>query len=49
MIEKLENETLMLICKLEKKIFPPGWFNPMQLLLVHIPYEAKGGGPVQYR
>jgi hypothetical protein len=32
-----------------KKIFPPGWFNPMHHLLVHIPYEAKVGGPVQYR
>jgi hypothetical protein len=31
-----------------KKIFPPGWFNLMQHLLVHIPYEAKLGGPVQY-
>jgi hypothetical protein len=26
MIEKLEKEILVLICKLEK-IFPPGWFN----------------------
>jgi hypothetical protein len=32
-----------------KKIFPPGWFNPMQHLLIHIPYEAKIGGLVQYR
>jgi hypothetical protein len=47
-MEKLEKEILVLICKLEK-IFPPGWFNPMQHLLVHIPYEAKVGGPVQYR
>jgi hypothetical protein len=37
----------MLICKLEK-IFPLGWFNPMQHLLVHIPYEAKVGGSMQY-
>jgi hypothetical protein len=22
------------------------WFNPMQHLLVHIPYEAKVGSPV---
>jgi hypothetical protein len=29
MMEKLENEISMLICKLEK-IFPLGWFNPMQ-------------------
>jgi hypothetical protein len=48
MIEKLEKEIPMLICNLEK-IFPSGWFNPMQHLLVHIPYEAKVGGPVQYR
>jgi hypothetical protein len=48
MMEKLEKKISVLICKLEK-IFPPGWFNPMQHLLVHIPYEAKIGGPVQYR
>jgi hypothetical protein len=42
MMEKLEKEISVLICKLEK-IFPPGWFNPMQHLLVHIPYEAKVG------
>jgi hypothetical protein len=47
MIEKLEKEIPVLICKLEK-IFLPGWFNPMQHLLVQIPYEAKVGGPVQY-
>jgi hypothetical protein len=39
---------LVLICKIER-IFPPGWFNPMQHLLVHIPYEAKVDGPVEYR
>jgi hypothetical protein len=38
----------MLICKL-KKIFPSGWFNPMQHLLLYLPYEAKLGGPHQYR
>jgi hypothetical protein len=42
MMEKLEKEILVLICKLEK-IFLPGWFNPMQHLLVHLPYEAKLG------
>jgi hypothetical protein len=47
MMEKLEKEISVLICKLEK-IFPPGWFNPMQHLLVHIPYGAKVGSPVQY-
>jgi hypothetical protein len=47
-MEKLETEIHVLICKLEK-IFPLGFFNPMQHLLVHLPYEAKVGGPVQYR
>jgi hypothetical protein len=32
-----------------RKIFPPGLFNPMQHLLIHILYEAKVGVPVQYR
>jgi hypothetical protein len=48
MMEKLEEEISVLVCKL-KKIFPPGWFNPMQHLLVHLSYEAKLGGPQQYR
>jgi hypothetical protein len=48
MMENLEKEILVLLCKL-KKIFPPRWFNPMQHLLIHLPYEAKVGGPVQYR
>jgi hypothetical protein len=43
MIEKLENEIPVLLCKLEKN-FPSGWFNPMQHLLVYLPYEAKIGG-----
>jgi hypothetical protein len=48
MMEKLEEEIPVLLCKLEK-IFPSGWFNPMQHLLVHLPYEAKIGGLHQYR
>jgi hypothetical protein len=47
-MEKLEKEIHVLICKLEK-IFPLGWFNPMQHLLIHLPYEAKLGGMQQYR
>jgi hypothetical protein len=39
MMEKLEKEIPVLLCKLEK-IFPPGWFNPMQYLLIHLPYES---------
>ena len=48
MMERLEKEIPVLVCKMEK-IFPPGFFNLMQHLLVHLPYEAKVGGPVQYR
>ncbi|XP_047309666.1 uncharacterized protein LOC124913089 [Impatiens glandulifera] len=31
------------------KIFPPAFFDSMEHLLVHLPYEANVGGPVQYR
>jgi hypothetical protein len=48
MMEKLKKEIPLLLYKLEK-IFPPGFFNLMQHLLIHILYEAKVGGPVQYR
>jgi hypothetical protein len=48
MMEKLEKEIPVLLCKLEK-IFPLGWFNPMQHLLVYLPYEAKVGVLQQYR
>jgi hypothetical protein len=39
MIDDLENVTPMLLSKLEK-IFPPGFFNLMQHLILHLPYEA---------
>jgi hypothetical protein len=48
MIQKLEKDIPVLLCKMEKK-FPPRFFNPMHHLLIYIPYEAKVGGPVQYR
>jgi hypothetical protein len=32
-----------------EKVFPPGWFNVMQHLLVHLPWKAKVGGPIQFR
>jgi hypothetical protein len=44
MMEKLE-EVPVLLCKMEN-IFSPGFFNPMQHLLIHLPYEAKVGGPM---
>jgi hypothetical protein len=45
---KLGENIPFIICKLER-IFPPGFFNSMEHLLVHLPYKAKLGGPVQYR
>ena len=32
-----------------EKIFPPGFFLSMQHLIVHLPYEARMGGPMQNR
>jgi hypothetical protein len=43
-IADLERIAPVLLCKLEK-IFPPGFFNPMQHLILHLPYEARMGGP----
>jgi hypothetical protein len=48
MMHKFEKEILVLVCKMEK-VFPPGWFNAMQHLLVHLPWEARVGGPMQFR
>jgi hypothetical protein len=48
MMQKLEKEIPVILCKMEKK-FPPSFFNPMQHLLIRLPFEAKVGGPVQYR
>jgi hypothetical protein len=48
MMQKLKKEIPVLLCKMEKN-FPPGFFNPMQHLLIQLPYEAKVSGPVQYR
>jgi hypothetical protein len=48
MMQRLEKEIAVLVCKMET-IFPPGWFNTMQHLLVHLPREARVGGPMQSR
>jgi hypothetical protein len=45
MMQKLEKEIPALLCKMEK-IFPTRFFNSMQHLLIHLPYEAKVGGPI---
>jgi hypothetical protein len=45
MMQKLEKEITVLVCKMEK-IFPPGWFNVIQYLLVHLPWKDRVGGLV---
>lgn len=47
-MNKLEENIVVTLCKLEK-IFPPGFFDCMEHLPIHLPYEAMVGGPVQYR
>jgi hypothetical protein len=46
MMQKLE-EILVILYKMDK-FFSLRFFNPMQHLLIHLPYEAIVGGPVQY-
>lgn len=45
---KMENDIPVILCKLEK-VFPPGFFDSMEHLPVHLASEARLGGPVQYR
>ncbi|KAL0360854.1 UNVERIFIED_CONTAM: hypothetical protein Sradi_3769900 [Sesamum radiatum] len=46
-VQELE-ENIVIMCNLEK-IFPPAFFDSMDHLIVHLSYEARVGGPVQYR
>ncbi|XP_031131722.1 uncharacterized protein LOC116033108 [Ipomoea triloba] len=45
---KLENDIPLILCKLER-IFPPSFFDSMEHLPIHLAYEARIAGPVQYR
>ena len=47
-MKRLERDIPIIIFKLER-IFPPGFFDSMEQLPIHLPYEAKITGPVQYR
>jgi len=47
-IERLETNIVETLCKLEM-IFPPLFFDSMEHLPIHLPFETKVGGPVQYR
>ena len=46
-LNKLEKDIPVILTKLEN-IFPPAFFDVMVHLAVHLPYEAKLRGPVQY-
>ena len=47
-LRQLEANIPVILCKLER-IFPPSFFDSMEHLPIHLPYEARVGGPVQYR
>jgi hypothetical protein len=47
-IERLETNIVETLCKLEM-IFPPSFFDSIEHLPIHLPFEAKVGGPIQYR
>ncbi|XP_073051313.1 uncharacterized protein [Primulina eburnea] len=45
---RLSEQIPIIMCKLEK-IFPPSFFDSMEHLCIHLPYEARIMGPVQFR
>lgn len=47
-LDALQDGIVLTLCKLER-IFPPAFFDVMVHLVVHLPYEAKMGGPVHTR
>jgi hypothetical protein len=48
MMQKLEKEIMILVCKMEK-IFLTGWFNAIQYLLVHLPWGTRVGRPMKFK
>ena len=44
-IEKIEQNIPVILCKLEK-IFPSAFFDVMVHLAIHLPNQAKIGGPI---
>ncbi|KAK4380878.1 hypothetical protein Sango_3021100 [Sesamum angolense] len=47
-LQELEANIIVIMCNFEK-IFPPTFFDLMEHLIVHLPYEARGVGPMQYK
>ena len=46
-LDKMEQDIPLILCKLER-IFPPGFFDSMEHLPVHLLNELRLGSPVQY-
>lgn len=47
-MERLEHSIAKVLCNLER-MFPPSFFDVMVHLVIHLAYEAKVAGPVEYR
>ncbi|KAL0331745.1 UNVERIFIED_CONTAM: hypothetical protein Sangu_1720000 [Sesamum angustifolium] len=47
-VQELEDSVAVVMCNLEN-VFPPAFFNSMEHLILHLPYETRVEGPVQYR
>jgi len=47
-LSRMEQNISFILCKLER-IFSPSFFDSMEHLPVPLVYEARLGGPVQYR
>ncbi|KAL0387603.1 UNVERIFIED_CONTAM: hypothetical protein Sradi_2642100 [Sesamum radiatum] len=47
-LHDLENSVAIIMCNLDK-IFPSAFFYLMEHLIVHLSYQARVGGPMQYR
>jgi len=44
---RMKENIPIILCKLER-IFPPAFFDSMELLVSYLPMEAILGGPLQY-
>ncbi|KAL0355733.1 UNVERIFIED_CONTAM: hypothetical protein Sradi_4020200 [Sesamum radiatum] len=46
-VQELEDKVATILCNFEK-IFPSSFLDSKENLSVHLPYEARMGGPIQY-
>jgi len=47
-LSRMEQNISFILCKLER-ISPLGFFDSMERFPIHLAYQARLGGPVQYR